>query len=72
MPDKYGSNTETASAIVVGGGPAGLTAAITLAAGGIADGRQLVAGWEPDQTRAVSISRSFRSFSRMPSIRPFR
>lgn len=36
MPDKYGSNTETASAIVVGGGPAGLTAAITLAAGGIA------------------------------------
>jgi 2-octaprenyl-6-methoxyphenol hydroxylase len=36
MPDKYGSSTETASAIVVGGGLAGLTAAITLAAGGIA------------------------------------
>jgi 2-octaprenyl-6-methoxyphenol hydroxylase len=36
MRDKYGSNTEAASAIVVGGGPAGLTAAITLAAGGIA------------------------------------
>src|SRR5664279_5466830 len=36
MPDKYGSSTEAASAIVVGGGPAGLTAAITLAAGGIA------------------------------------
>ena len=36
MPDKYGSSTKAASAIVVGGGPAGLTAAITLAAGGIA------------------------------------
>src|SRR5664279_5712219 len=36
MPDKYGSSTEATSAIVVGGGPAGLTAAITLAAGGIA------------------------------------
>ncbi len=36
MPDKYGSSDEKASAIVVGGGPVGLTAAITLAAGGIA------------------------------------
>jgi 2-octaprenyl-6-methoxyphenol hydroxylase len=36
MPDKYGSSDEKASAIVVGGGPAGLTAAITLAAGGVA------------------------------------
>jgi 2-octaprenyl-6-methoxyphenol hydroxylase len=34
MPDKYGSGGG-ASAIVVGGGPAGLTAAITLASGGI-------------------------------------
>src|ERR1700690_649476 len=36
MPDKHANSGETASAIVVGGGPAGLTAAITLAAGGIA------------------------------------
>ena len=35
MPDKYGSSGDKTSAIVVGGGPAGLTAAITLAAGGI-------------------------------------
>jgi 2-octaprenyl-6-methoxyphenol hydroxylase len=35
MPDKYGSGREKPSAIVVGGGPAGLTAAITLAGGGI-------------------------------------
>ncbi len=34
MPDKYGSGGG-ASAIVVGGGPAGLTAAIALASGGI-------------------------------------
>jgi 2-octaprenyl-6-methoxyphenol hydroxylase len=34
MPDKYGSG-DGPSAIVVGGGPAGLTAAITLASGGI-------------------------------------
>jgi 2-octaprenyl-6-methoxyphenol hydroxylase len=39
MPDKYGQGAEFGekpSAIVVGGGPAGLTAAIALAAGGIA------------------------------------
>ena len=35
MPDKYGSRSDRTCAIVVGGGPAGLTAAITLAAGGI-------------------------------------
>ena len=35
MPDKYGSGGVKASAIVVGGGPAGLTAAIALAGGGI-------------------------------------
>ena len=35
MPDKYGSSGDKTSAIVVGGGPAGLTAAITIAAGGI-------------------------------------
>ena len=36
MPDKYGKDGEKAGAIVVGGGPAGLTAAISLAAGDIA------------------------------------
>ena len=35
MPDKYGSG-DRPSAIVVGGGPAGLTAAITLAGAGLA------------------------------------
>ena len=35
MPDKYGRASEKAGAIVVGGGPAGLTAAIALAGGGI-------------------------------------
>ncbi len=35
MPDKYGKDAEKPAAIVVGGGPAGLTAAIALAAGGI-------------------------------------
>src|SRR5258707_12207030 len=36
MPDKYGKDGENPAAIVVGGGPAGLTGAIALAAGGIA------------------------------------
>jgi 2-octaprenyl-6-methoxyphenol hydroxylase len=36
MPDEYGTCSEKAGAIVVGGGPAGLTAATALAAGGIA------------------------------------
>jgi 2-octaprenyl-6-methoxyphenol hydroxylase len=36
MPDKDANNAEKPAAIVVGGGPAGLTAAITLAQGGIA------------------------------------
>jgi 2-octaprenyl-6-methoxyphenol hydroxylase len=36
MPDKYDHRGEKPSAIVVGGGPAGLTAAIALAEGGIA------------------------------------
>ena len=36
MSDKYGSSGDNPAAIVVGGGPAGLTAAIALAAGGIA------------------------------------
>jgi 2-octaprenyl-6-methoxyphenol hydroxylase len=36
MPNKYGGSGEKPLAIVVGGGPAGLTAAITLAEGGIA------------------------------------
>jgi 2-octaprenyl-6-methoxyphenol hydroxylase len=36
MPDNYGSGGGNADAIVVGGGPAGLTAAIALAEGGIA------------------------------------
>jgi 2-octaprenyl-6-methoxyphenol hydroxylase len=36
MPDKYGSSGEKPAAIVVGGGPAGLTTAITLAQAGIA------------------------------------
>jgi 2-octaprenyl-6-methoxyphenol hydroxylase len=36
MPDKYGHSSDKASAVVVGGGPAGLTAAIALAEGGIA------------------------------------
>jgi 2-octaprenyl-6-methoxyphenol hydroxylase len=35
MQDKYSSSGDKTSAIVVGGGPAGLTAAIALAAGGI-------------------------------------
>jgi 2-octaprenyl-6-methoxyphenol hydroxylase len=35
MPDKYGSR-DRPSAIVVGGGPAGLTAAISLAGAGLA------------------------------------
>src|SRR5450631_2790800 len=35
MPDKYGSR-DRPSAIVVGGGPAGLTAAITIAGAGLA------------------------------------
>src|SRR5471032_1346323 len=35
MQDKYGSSGDKTSAIVVGGGPAGLTAAIALAGGGI-------------------------------------
>jgi len=35
MPDKAANNSEKPLAIVVGGGPAGLTAAITLAVGGI-------------------------------------
>jgi 2-octaprenyl-6-methoxyphenol hydroxylase len=35
MPDKAANISENPSAIVVGGGPAGLTAAITLAVGGI-------------------------------------
>jgi 2-octaprenyl-6-methoxyphenol hydroxylase len=46
MPDKYAINGEKASAIVVGGGPAGLTAAITLAAGGIAT---VLIGKRPDR-----------------------
>src|SRR5471032_2861583 len=36
MPDEYGTCSQKAGAIVVGGGPAGLTAATALAAGGIA------------------------------------
>ncbi|HEY5215645.1 MAG TPA: FAD-dependent monooxygenase, partial [Pseudolabrys sp.] len=36
MPDKYGDHAESPAAIVVGGGPAGLTAAIALASGGLA------------------------------------
>jgi len=36
MSDKYGHSSDKASAVVVGGGPAGLTAAIALAEGGIA------------------------------------
>jgi 2-octaprenyl-6-methoxyphenol hydroxylase len=36
MPDKYGKDGKNPAAIVVGRGPAGLTAAIALAAGGIA------------------------------------
>jgi 2-octaprenyl-6-methoxyphenol hydroxylase len=36
MPDKYGHHAESPAAIVVGGGPAGLTAAIALASGGLA------------------------------------
>ncbi len=35
MSDKYGSGGDSPGTIVVGGGPAGLTAAITLAGGGI-------------------------------------
>src|ERR1019366_5000633 len=35
MPDKYDSRGDRTAAIVVGGGPAGLIAAITLAASGI-------------------------------------
>jgi 2-octaprenyl-6-methoxyphenol hydroxylase len=36
MPDKYRHSGDKPAAIVVGGGPAGLTGAITLAAGGLA------------------------------------
>ena len=36
MSDKYGSSGDKPAAIVVGGGPAGLTAAITLSLGGLA------------------------------------
>src|ERR1700690_1306995 len=36
MPDKYGSAAAPPAAIVVGGGPAGLTAAIALAQAGLA------------------------------------
>jgi 2-octaprenyl-6-methoxyphenol hydroxylase len=36
MPDQIGNKHEGPAVIVVGGGPAGLTAAITLAAGGVA------------------------------------
>jgi 2-octaprenyl-6-methoxyphenol hydroxylase len=45
MPDKYGSG-DNPLAIVVGGGPAGLTAAITLACGGIAT---VLAGKRPEK-----------------------
>ena len=46
MPDKYGSGGDNAGAIVVGGGPAGLTAAIALASGGIAT---ILIGKRPEQ-----------------------
>jgi 2-octaprenyl-6-methoxyphenol hydroxylase len=46
MPVKSANSGEKTSAIVVGGGPAGLTAAITLAAGGIAT---VLVGKRPDR-----------------------